>query len=210
VSNELNRNTNHPFRKEKAMMSAQESLPPSTRPLAVSIPANRPNYVIGSDTYSFVLTGKETAGAYAFIDMLIPPGGGPIPHAHEFEEMFYVIEGEIEVFCRDARTTAVPGTAINIPSWAPHVFKNVSPVVPARMFCVVVKAGLEEQFAEIGTRVATRTTPPPPVDPAKKEEMMKKLPAIVARYHAKILPPDTFNHLMTEGELKIINAANGE
>ena len=191
-------------------MSDQESTSTTTRPLAVSVPSKRPSYVVGCDTYSFVLTGKDTAGAYAFIDMLIPPGGGPMPHAHEFEEMFYVIEGEVEVFRHDARTTATPGSAINIPGWAPHVFKNLSPVVPARLFCVVVKSGLEELFAEIGTLVATRTTPPPHVDPAKKDEMMKKMPAIAARYHAKILPPTTFNHLMTEGELKIIKAANGE
>jgi mannose-6-phosphate isomerase-like protein (cupin superfamily) len=191
-------------------MSDQEPTPTTSRPLAVSVPSKRPNYVVGSDTYSFILTGKETAGAYAVIDMLIPPGGGPIPHAHEFEEMFYVLEGEVEAFCHKARTTVTAGTAINIPGWAPHVFKNLSPVVPARMLCVVVKAGLEEEFVEIGTQVATRTTPPPPVDPAKKAEMAKKMPAIAARYQARVLPPDTFDHLMTADELAIVKVAAGE
>ena len=58
-------------------MSHQEPTPTTTRPLAVSVPSQRPNYAIGSDTYSFVLTGKEKAGVYALIDMHIPPGGGP-------------------------------------------------------------------------------------------------------------------------------------
>ena len=191
-------------------MSDQDPMPTTTRPLAVSVPSQRPNYVVGSDTYSFVLTGKETAGAFAVIDMHVPPGGGPMPHAHEFEEMFYVVEGAVEVFCHDARATAAAGSAVNIPGWAPHVFKNLSPVVPARLLCVVVKAGLEEEFAEIGTPVATRTTPPPSVDTSKKKELMKRMPAIAARYHARILPPDTFDHLMTAAELEIVNAADGE
>jgi mannose-6-phosphate isomerase-like protein (cupin superfamily) len=184
--------------------------PTTERPLAVSVPANRPNYIVGSDTYSFVLTGKDTAGAYAFIDMHIPPGGGPMPHCHEFEEMFYVVEGEVEAFCHDSRTTAAANIAINIPGWAPHMFKNLSPVVPARLFCVVVRAGLEDEFAEIGIPVVTRMSPPPPVDPAKKAELAKEMPAIAARYQAKILPPETFNHLMTPDELKLVKAAGGE
>jgi mannose-6-phosphate isomerase-like protein (cupin superfamily) len=83
------------------------------------------------------------------MDMLIPPGGGPMPHAHECEEMFYVVEGEVAVFCHDSRTLATTGSAVNIPGWAPHVFHNLS-TVPARLFCLVAAAGLEREFLEIG------------------------------------------------------------
>ena len=183
---------------------------PTIRPLAVSVPADRPNYAVGPDTYSIVLKGKDTAGAYAFIDMHVPPGGGPVPHAHEFEEMFCVIEGEVSVFCHDSRTNVVAGMAVNIPGWAPHAFKNLNPVVPARLFCVVSKAGLDEQFAEIGSPVATRTTAPPPMDPAKMAELMKQLPAIAERYRTRILSPDTFDHLMTSAEREIVQAAIGQ
>lgn len=191
-------------------MSELKSTPTTQRPLAVSLPSNRPNYFVGSDTYSFILTGKETAGAYSFIDMHVPPGGGPMPHSHEFDEMFYLVEGEVEAFCHDSRTAAVANTAINIPGWAPHMFKNLSPVVPARLLCVVVKAGLEDEFAEIGIPVITRTTPPSPVDPSKRVELAKKMPAIASRYHAKILPPNAFDHLMTPAELKLVKATGGE
>jgi hypothetical protein len=82
--------------------------------------------------------------------------------------------------------------------------------VPARLFCIVSPAGLERQFLEIGPRVATRTTPPPPPDPEKLAELKKNLPAIAARYKAKILPPDTFHHLMTPAEIQLVREANGE
>lgn len=52
--------------------------------------------VVGN-TYRIIISGKETMGEYAIIDMIVPPGGGPPPHAHpSFHESFYVVEGEIE------------------------------------------------------------------------------------------------------------------
>jgi hypothetical protein len=48
--------------------------------------------VVG-DTYRIVIGGEQTNGAYAFIDMLIPPKGGPGPHSHAaFQEAFYIID----------------------------------------------------------------------------------------------------------------------
>jgi len=56
------------------------------------------NISVVGDTYRILVSGAQTGGAFATIDMLIPPDGGPGPHAHtNFEESFYVISGEIEV-----------------------------------------------------------------------------------------------------------------
>lgn len=190
-------------------MAEEETMPTTTRQLAVSLPTGRPNLAVGADTYSIVLTGADTANKYAFIDMHIPPGGGPMPHAHEFEEMFYVVEGEVEVFCHNERTTAKAFAAVNIPGWAPHMFKNLG-TVPARLLSVVADAGLEVEFAEIGKPVATRVTPPPPASPAEQAAMKKKMPEIAKRYHARVLPPDTFDHLMSKHELQTVKDSNGE
>jgi mannose-6-phosphate isomerase-like protein (cupin superfamily) len=189
-------------------MADEKPIPTASRRLAVSLPRERPNFGVGADTYSIVMTGQETNGAYAFIDMHIPPGGGPVPHAHACEEMFYVVEGEVEVFCHDQRLSAGASAAVNIPGWAPHMFRNLA-TVPARLFAVVSPAGLEAQFAEMGAKLATRTTPPPPPSAAELEEMMRKLPGIAARYDARILPPDTFDHLLSAEELRSMKAAEG-
>jgi len=37
--------------------------------------------VVG-DTYRIIVSGKQSGGEYAIIDMQVPPGGGPPPHAH--------------------------------------------------------------------------------------------------------------------------------
>lgn len=173
------------------------------------MPADRTNVCIGADTYSIVIAGSDSDEKLSFIDMHIPPGGGPMPHAHECEETFYVVEGEVAVFCQGERTAATPGSAVNVPGGAPHCFLNLSKV-PARLFCIVSPAGLERMFLEMGPCVATRTTPPPPPDPAKLAELKKNLPATAAKYNAEILPPDTFQHLMTAAEIKFVQEANGE
>jgi mannose-6-phosphate isomerase-like protein (cupin superfamily) len=69
------------------------------RTLTVGLPdtdASLPHVAIAGDTYTIVVAGKDTAGRYTLIDMLVPPGGGPPPHRHDFEEMFTLLEGEIE------------------------------------------------------------------------------------------------------------------
>jgi mannose-6-phosphate isomerase-like protein (cupin superfamily) len=35
----------------------------------------------------------------------VPPGGGPLPHRHDFEETFVVLAGEIEVTFRGETST---------------------------------------------------------------------------------------------------------
>jgi mannose-6-phosphate isomerase-like protein (cupin superfamily) len=49
------------------------------------------------ETYRIIMPGEQTNGSYDVIDMLAPPGGGPGPHAHkDIQEMFYVVEGEVD------------------------------------------------------------------------------------------------------------------
>src|ERR1700760_1343437 len=84
------------------------------------------NISVVGDTYRILVSGKQTGGAFATIDMLVPPGGGPGPHAHAaFEESFFVVEGEIEVRSEFGVYTAVKGSFVNIPKGGVvHAFKN--------------------------------------------------------------------------------------
>ena len=54
-----------------------------------------PHIALMGDTYTVLLSGDDTDGRYCLIDMMIPPGGGPGPHRHDFEESFTILEGEI-------------------------------------------------------------------------------------------------------------------
>src|ERR1700722_2498705 len=107
--------------------------------------------VVG-DTYTILVSGADTAGRYTLIDMHVPPGGGPPPHRHDFEEMFTILDGEIELTFRGASAVATAGQTINVPANAPHVFRNVSERA-ARLLCLCSPAGQEEFFLAVGDPV---------------------------------------------------------
>jgi quercetin dioxygenase-like cupin family protein len=159
-----------------------------TRGLTLS-EANNPNVPhlgVAGDTYTILLSGKDTAGRYCLIDMHVPAGGGPPPHRHDFEESFTVLAGEIEVTFRGQRQTIGTGQVINIPANAPHQFRNQS-AEPARLLCLCSPAGLEEMFLEIGVPVATRTTPPPSPDAAMQERFLVRAEALAQKYKTELL-----------------------
>jgi quercetin dioxygenase-like cupin family protein len=122
------------------------------------------------------------------IDMHIPPGGGPPPHRHDFEEMFSVSEGEIDATFRGKKTIIRAGETINIPANAPHQFQNKSGQ-PARLLCLCSPAGQEEFFKEVGVPVAARTTPPPPLDEEAEAAFIAKVKTLAPKYRTELLPP---------------------
>jgi len=161
------------------------------RNLTVAAPDNSrnlPHIGIVGDTYTILLTGDDTNGRFCLIDMHVPPGGGPPPHRHDFEESFTILEGEIEATFRGKKSIVRAGETINIPANAPHFFTNAS-TAPARLLCICSPAGQEEFFLEVGVPVATRTTPAPKPDPAAAAETMAKIMALLPKYRTEMVKP---------------------
>jgi len=158
-----------------------------TTPITLDANKGQSLSVVG-DTYRILITGKETDGAFATIDMLIPPGGGPGPHAHAgFQESFFVVDGEIEVKSETSTYIATKGSFVSIPKGGMvHCFKNKTDKV-AHLLCMVVSSGLEEFFVEIGRPVPFgEFLPVPEMNP----EVQEKLQALAEKYGQKIYPPD--------------------
>lgn len=141
--------------------------------------------VVG-DTYTILLSGEDTQGRYCLVDMHVPPGGGPPPHRHDFEESFTVLAGEIEATFRGEKSIVRTGQTIHIPANAPHSFSNASQQ-PARLLCICSPAGQEEFFVAIGVPLADRTTPAPTPDPATQAAMMAKVRAILPKYRTEMM-----------------------
>jgi quercetin dioxygenase-like cupin family protein len=142
---------------------------------------------VAGDTYTITVTGADTAGKFCVVDMHVPPGGGPPPHRHDFEETFAVLAGEIEAMFRGERKTVKAGETIRIPANAPHAFTNASKE-PARMLCICAPAGQDELFRLIGVPVATSTTPPPKPTPEQQEAMKKKVAELLPRFRTEMVP----------------------
>jgi quercetin dioxygenase-like cupin family protein len=175
------------------MATKTSTIPPDNlqRNLALARPngdLNLPHFGLVGDTYTILLTGEDTAGRYCLIDMLVPPGGGPPPHRHDFEEMFSVIEGEIEVTFRGAKSLLRAGDTANIPANAPHEFHNISQR-PARLLCLCSPAGQEEFFMAVGVPVASRVSPPPKLDEAAQAALKAKAEGLAAQYRTEFLHP---------------------
>jgi len=143
--------------------------------------------VVG-DTYRILISGEQTGGNYAVIDMLVPPGGGPGPHAHKhMQEFFYVVDGEIDFKKEDGNYTAKKGAFVNIPlGGAVHSFKNTTDKI-AHLLCTVVPAGLDSFFKEIGKPVEAGAflAPQPPT-----QEELNKMQQLAEKYGQKLYPPD--------------------
>jgi quercetin dioxygenase-like cupin family protein len=140
------------------------------------------------DTYTILVTGEQTGGRYTLIDMHVPHGGGPAPHRHDFEEMFYVLEGEIEATFRGETTVVRAGETVNVPSNAPHSFTNASGE-PARLLCVCAPAGQEKFFMKVGVPVDGRTTPPPELDEEQQKAFIQKAQELAPEYRTELLKP---------------------
>lgn len=150
--------------------------------------ARLPHLGIVGDTYTILLSGGDTAGRLTLIDMHVPPGGGPAPHRHDFEETFHVLEGEVAVTFRGEKQVVRAGETVNVPANAPHAFTNASDR-PVRMLCLCAPAGQDAFFLEIGTPVATRTTAPPPLDQAGQAAFLAKARALAPKYRTELLGP---------------------
>jgi len=169
------------------MADDQESNDKATSPAASALPADDPTRTLThrgaeapphiglvGDTYTVLVSGKDSAGRYCLIDMHIPPGGGPPPHRHDFEETFSVLAGEIEATFRGATTTVKTGETIHI---------------PARLFCICSPAGQEEFFALVGIPVGGRTEAPPALDEAGEAEFRKKAGLLAPQYRTEFVKP---------------------
>jgi quercetin dioxygenase-like cupin family protein len=149
-------------------------------------PDSLPHIGLVGDTYTITVSGDATAGHFCVIDMHIPPGGGPPPHRHDFEETFILLDGEMEATFRGKKSIVRAGETLHIPANAPHQFHNNS-TRPVRMLCICSPAGQERFFMEVGVPVATRTTAPPKLSQQQQAAFVERVRALAPKYRTELL-----------------------
>src|ERR687894_522221 len=116
-------------------------------------------WVVG-ELLTLKMVGNDTDGAFALIEEITPPQGGPPPHMHTREdETFYVLEGELEFVVGERNISAAAGSVVYGPRGVLHSFRNVGST-PSRMAVIITPAGLEQFFEEVGEPVADPSSPP--------------------------------------------------
>jgi quercetin dioxygenase-like cupin family protein len=134
---------------------------------------------------TFLITGKDTGGAFFLAEMSIPPGGGPPPHVHSREdESFHVLEGSLTVRVGEDTLIASAGDFAFLPRGIAHSFKNTG-ATTVRALVLVTPAGLENYFAEVfDLAEAGKSIPAPP-----GQELIARALAASSRYGLELMPP---------------------
>src|SRR4051812_50079945 len=94
---------------------------------------------------------EDSAGELGVIEVGAGPDfPGPPLHHHDFDETFYILDGELTFQLGDALRTAGPGEVVFAPRGAHHALANLSGA-PARYLIICNPGGVERRVA-----------PPPP------------------------------------------------
>src|SRR4029077_6719868 len=87
-------------------------------------------------------------------------GGGPPPlHHHDFDETFYVLDGELTFQLGDDVSRAAAGTLVFAPRGSHHTLANHR-TRAARYLLVLTPPGFERYFDRLSAELTG--TPPPP------------------------------------------------
>jgi quercetin dioxygenase-like cupin family protein len=98
-------------------------------------------------------SGADTHGQLCVIESEYPAGLSVHEHVHAGEdEMFYVLAGQLSVFCDDDRWTAGPGSFVFVPRDRPHGFTVIS-AEPARALVITGPPQLDRQIVDRGEPV---------------------------------------------------------
>jgi mannose-6-phosphate isomerase-like protein (cupin superfamily) len=121
--------------------------------------------------------GSEHSDRWSVFEADVSPGFDVGAHVHaEAEELFYVLEGELDLLAFEPRARTAgdwtawesatgakvvrggPGSLMFVPSGCPHAFTNPG-TVPARMLFLAAPAGHERYLQEMAQLIGTSGPP---------------------------------------------------
>ena len=96
-----------------------------------------------------LVSGADTAGASALLDIQIPSNSGPPAHIHSREdEVYFIKSGTFQFLMDGVCLQAGPGTSVYMPKGHFHTFKNISKRAGEQLM-FVYPAGIEQFFREV-------------------------------------------------------------
>ena len=111
-------------------------------------------------TTSVLLRSEETGGHVSVTEIAVPPhSAGPPLHTHDFDEAFYLLEGELVFQVEQALVTKGAGGLSFASRNVPHTLANQSDAT-ARYLLVCTPAGFERHWERIAAQAAGVEPPP--------------------------------------------------
>src|SRR5215211_6416047 len=101
-----------------------------------------------------LLRGEETGGHVSVTEIVVPShSAGPPLHTHDFDEAFYMLEGELIFQVGESLDTKCAGELSFAPRNVAHTLANHSGA-PARYALVCTPAGFERHWARLAAEAA--------------------------------------------------------
>jgi len=125
-------------------------------------------HVLG-ESITVKIGGQQTEDRYAVIEEVSPVDSGPPLHVHGHEdEVFYVLEGEVEFQTGEQRFRAKAGSAAFLPKNIGHTFRNVGST-PSKVLVVIIPAHFVGFFEDV--HALKKPTPEQAVELGKKYDL---------------------------------------
>ncbi len=70
-----------------------------------------------------VLASNASTQSYGVTLQKGNAGTGPLPHSHDWDECFYVLQGGVEFLCDGTAQTCLEGTLVHVPRRTVHGFR---------------------------------------------------------------------------------------
>lgn len=129
----------------------------------------------------------DTNGGFSLIDATLEPGEEPPPHVHSHEdELFYVLEGEFDVYVGEEAFKVQKGECVFMPRSKPHGFAIRSSRL--RVLTLFSPGGLEQAFKTM-TQPAERLEVPEGMETYSTADLTRTV-EILSQYGIRILTPE--------------------
>ncbi|MBD2309967.1 cupin domain-containing protein [Chroococcidiopsis sp. FACHB-1243] len=141
---------------------------------------------------TFLVSSAETENRFLLLEIRTQPGAEPPPHLHyEQDEVFYILEGELEVYCMGQVRTVRAGETVFLPRMQAHAFYFLSPI---RFLALVQPGGLDGYFEAMSSPATSMEVPTNAAtyadsDPASALAKLNEVIELAAKYRVKFLTP---------------------
>ena len=122
----------------------------SRQPVMINSAQVQPLSVLGTEV-RFLCDADATAHAWSLMEVVLPRDSGPPLHEHDWDEGYYITEGEIEFTLGARSVRAVPGDFLYTPAGMPHAFRGVAG--RSRLLILDVPAHAGKFFKEVDREV---------------------------------------------------------
>lgn len=129
-------------------MEMSTSVSGDRKPLVIR-PAQGRRYDMGRMRAVFLADRGETGGRYSVFEWWLEPRtGGPGPHSHPEDHIYYVLTGTLTLLLDGERTDAPRGSCALIPGGVPHDFENRG-AEECGFLTINAPGGFEERMPEL-------------------------------------------------------------